>query len=274
MKTRNSSLAVIILTSMTLTACGSSNDSSDDSETLPVIQDTETDPEVDPDTDPGVDLPDPVENPDTDPVVDLPEPVEDPDTDPGVDLPDPVENPDTDPVVDLPEPVENPDSDPVVDLPEPVENPTIDSVTDLPDSMVDLPEGALQLAERMQESATEPDLSFSQILVLGSDQAWKCDQSEDDRLLSELTSTIVFETRTEVNPDRGTGAFLLDSDPIRLPTTIDWDFSNDVLTIVDTSSLETLEQWFNISIINTDSFTAVSFGGLDVNCFVFDVEQP
>ena len=163
--------------------------------------------------------------------------------------------------------------DPAVELPDPaVELP--DPVVELPDPVVDLPDAAIQLAERMLGSTTEPGSILSSILTSGPDQAWKCDQSADDQSLPELTSSTMFQTRSEENPDRGTGTFLLDSDPIQLPTNMDWDFTNDVLTIVDTSSQETLEQWFNININNTDSLTAVSFGGLDVNCFVFDVDQP
>ena len=268
MNTRNFSLAVMVLTSMTLTACGSSSDSNDDPEIQqPVVEDPVTDPVVDPVTDPVVDpVTDPVVDPVTDPVTD---PMTDPEVelpDPVVELPDPVVDPATDPVVDLP--------DPVVELPDPVVDPATDPIVDLPDPVVDLPDTAIQLAERMLGSATEPDLILSRILTSGPDQAWKCDQSEDDQSLPELTSSAVFESRSEKNPDQGTGTFLRDSDPIALPTTMDWDFTNDVLTIVDTGNLETLEQWFNINIDNTDSFTAVSFGGLDVNCFAFDLEQP
>ena len=268
MNTRNFSLAVMVSTSMTLIACGSSSDSNDDPEIQqPVVEDPVTDPVVDPVTDPVVDpvtdpvvdpVIDPVTDPMTDPVVELP--------DPTVDLPEPVVDPVTDPVVELP--------DPVVELPDPVVNPATDPIIDLPDPVVDLPDAAIQLAERMLGSATETDLVLSKILTSGPDQAWKCDQSEDDQSLPELTSSTVFARRSDENPDRGTGTFLLDSDPMPLPTNMDWDFTNDVLTIVDTSSLETLEQWFNINIDNTDSFTAVSFGGLDVSCFAFDVAQP
>ena len=297
MKTRNFSLAVIISTSMTLGACGGSSDDDDSETQLPVIQDPVTDPVVEP----VVDLPDPILNPAADPTVDLPDPIVDPVTDPVVDLPDPVVDPAPDPVVDLPDPVVDPAPGPVVDLPDPtidlpdptidlpdptidlpdptidLPDPTIDlpdPTIDLPGPVIDLPDAAIQSTERTLESDTEPDLSLSEILTLEPDQAWKCEQSEEDLSLPELTSRTVFETRSEENPDRGTGTFLLDSDPISLPINIDWDFTNDVLTIADTSTQETLEQWFNTKISNTDNFTAVSFNGLDVNCITFDVEQP
>ena len=272
MDTRNFALTVMVLTGMTLTACGGDSDSSDDSEILePVVQD----PVVQPDSEPVVDpVTDPVVEPVTDPVVEpVTEPVVEPVTDPVVELPDPIEDPVTDPEVDLPDPVvELPD--PVVELPEPVVDPATDPVVDLPDPVVELPDAAIEFAERMLGSATEPGSVLSGILTSGPDQAWKCDQSGDGQSLPELTSSTMFQTRSEDNPDRGTGTFLLDSDPIQLPTNMDWDFTNDVLTIVETSSQETLEQWFNINIDNADSLTAVSFGGMNVNCFAFDVDQP